>query len=376
MTKGTKRSLIALAILAFVAVALVVNLRRGEPGQEVESTIARFQPLISKVKATGYLKARSQVSIQPQILSRVQRLHVKEGDLVQEGQLLAELDRSSYELAARIAALTLSQARRSFARLESLYRLGLTSDETFEQARMQLESAQAQYDQAADQLEKTTIRAPITGRVVQVNVQEGEMAITGTMNFSGTIMMTVADLAHMRAVVEASETYIPQIQPGQTATLKLDAFPETTFAATVIKVGYMPVTTAMTSTEKSTDFQVELELEQPTTALRPGMTVSAEIVTSCRDSVLSVPIQSVGHRKIKGHEAQSLFVIKGGIAHLVPVQTGIVGESDIEILSGVEPGSEVITGPYKTLAKLKDGARVHSTVAQVEGKTQDNNLTR
>ena len=94
--------------------------------------------------------------------------------------------------------------------------------------------------------------------MIQLNVKEGEMAITGMTNISGSVMMTVADLSTMLALVEANETDVPSIKSGQKAKLALDAFTDTTFTATVNRVGYMPIQTLLTATEKSTRFQVEI----------------------------------------------------------------------------------------------------------------------
>jgi HlyD family secretion protein len=291
----------------------------------------------------------------------VTRLYVKEGDFVRKDQVVCELDRSNYESATELARIAVEQLKRTYTRTESLYRRKLISLEAYEQVKLQYDNAVAQQQQAEDQLAKTIVAAPVSGRVIQLNVQEGEMAITGMTNISGSVMMTVADLSTMLALVEANETDVPSIKPGQKAKLTLDAFPDTTFMATVNRVGYMPIQTLITATEKSTRFKVELQVDQPIDALRPGMTVSADITTSQRDSILSVPIQSLGRRKVKGEETQTLFAVEAGKARLTPVKTGISSDVDVEVIEGVSEGDTVVTGPYKVLSKLKDGAKVRSS---------------
>jgi HlyD family secretion protein len=352
--------LILVVVLIVIGAIVVLNLRPKGEGEEADTEVAARKPMVSKVTATGNLKAQSQVSVQPQVIGRVTKLYVKEGDLVRKDQTVCELDRTNYEAAAELARIAVAQLSRSFARTESLYQRKLISQEAYEQVKLQYDNAVAQQKQAADQLEKTTVAAPVSGRVIQLNVQEGEMAIAGMTNISGSVMMVVADLSAMLALVEANETDVPSIRPGQKAKLTLDAFPDTTFTSTVNRVGYMPIQTLITATERSTKFEVELQLDQPIDALRPGMSVTADIITSQRDSVLSVPIQAVGRRKVKGQEVQSVFVLKEGKAVLTPVKTGISSDTDTEILDGIESGAIVLTGPYKVLSKLKDGAKVRS----------------
>lgn len=352
---------IAAGIIVVVGAIVALNLKPKKEGEAADIEVAARKAMVSKVTATGELKAKSQVSVQPQLIGEVTRLYVKEGDFVRKGQVVCELDRSNYESAAELARIAVEQLKRTYARTESLYRRNLMSLEDYEQVKLQYDNAVAQQQQAEDQLAKTIVTAPVSGRVIQLNVQEGEMAIAGMTNISGSVMMTVADLSTMLALVEANETDVPSIKPGQKAKLALDAYPDTVFDATVNRVGYMPIQTLITATEKSTRFQVELQLDQPIDALRPGMTVSADIVTSQRDSVLSVPIQALGRRKVKGEETQTVFVAKDGKAKLTSVKTGISSDVNTEILEGVSEGDSVVTGPYKVLSKLKDGAKVRGS---------------
>lgn len=366
MKTGT-RLLIVVSLLVVVGLIVALNLRPRDEGEEVDVETVTRKPMIAKVTATGELKAQSQVSVQPQVIGKVTRLCVAEGDIVTKGQVLCELDRTNYETAAELARIAVLQLRRTFARAESLYRQRLMSDEAYEQIKLQYDNAVAQQRQAEEQLSKTTVTAPVSGRVVQLNVKEGEMAITGMTNISGSVMMVIADLSAMLALVEANETDVPSIKPGQAAKLTLDAFVDTTFAARVNRVGYMPIQTLLTATEKSTRFQVELQVLEPIEAMRPGMSVTAEIITSQRDSVLSVPVQAVGRRKLKGEETPTVFVVREGRAVLSAVKTGVSSDTDTEILEGLNPGDVVVTGPYKALAKLKDGSKVKSRAGTKPG---------
>jgi len=352
---------IAAAIVVVIGVIIALNLRPKKEGLEADLEVAARKAMISKVTATGELKAQTQVSVQPQLIGEVTHLYVKEGDKVAKGQKVCELDRSNYENGAELARIAVEQLKRTLVRTESLYHLHMISDEGYEQVRLQFDNAVTQQQQAQDQLDKTVITAPVSGRVIQLNVKEGEMAIAGMTNISGAVMMVIANLDTMLALVDADETDVPSIRPGQKATLTLDAFVDTTFTATVNRVGYMPIQTLLTATEKSTKFEVELQVDQPVEAMRPGMSATTDIITSQRDSILSIPIQAMGRRKVKGEETQTVFIVKDGKAHLTPVKTGISSDVNTEVLEGISVGDTVVTGPYKVLSKLKDGDKVHAS---------------
>jgi RND family efflux transporter MFP subunit len=357
---------IAAAIVVAIGAIVALNLRPKKEGQEADVEVAARKPMISTVTATGELKAQSQVSVQPQLIAEVTHLYVKEGDKVAKGQVVCELDRSNYEAALNLTQISVAQLGRTLARSESLNHLHLASDEAYEQDKLAYDEAVNQQRQAQDQLDKTVITAPVSGRVIQLNVNEGEMAIAGMTNISGSVMMVIADLDTMLALVDADETDVPSIKPGQKASLTLDAFTDTTFSATVDRVGYMPIQTLLTATEKNTKFEVELKVDQPVEGMRPGMSATTDITTSQRDSILSVPIQAVGRRKVKNEETQTVFVVKDGKAHLTPVKTGISSDVNTEVLEGVSAGDTVVTGPYKVLSKLKDGDKVHGSSGEAK----------
>jgi HlyD family secretion protein len=192
---------------------------------------------------------------------------------------------------------------------------------------------------------------------MKINVEEGETAVMGALNYGGTVMMTVADMSVVIAVVTIDETDVPDVKAGQVAEVVADALPDTTFPGSVVKVGLMPITSQLT-TDKVTDFEVEIELDAFSPLLRPGMNVKTDIITNEKVDVLTIPIQASGKRKINGETAQTVFVVKDGEAQLTEISTDVSSDQDIEIVDGVEEGDTVITGPYRVLSKLKDGQKV------------------
>lgn len=364
MKKKPKTIIIIIGVIVVLAVIVSLNLSASKPGEEVTVAVAKFGSILSKVSTTGELKAVAQVNLQAQVMGIVDKLYVSEGDMVKKGQLLCLLDRKSYEADLVQAKARYEQAASVYARNETLYNRNLIAKEQFESFKTQYEVAKAQYEQAQDRLGKTRITSPITGTVVKLNIEEGETVIIGTMNNPGTVMMVIADLSQMLAIVKADETDIPSIKLGQRAEITMDALPDTIFEGVVTKVGYMPVQNILQTSETSTDFEVEVKLTKTNSAMKPGMTISADIITAEKESILVVPIQAVGKRKVNGAETQALFVVEKGIAKLKPVKTGSASETEIEIIEGITPGEKVIAGPYKVLAKLKDGAKVKPSVAE------------
>uniref|UniRef100_A0A7C4GG82 Efflux RND transporter periplasmic adaptor subunit n=1 Tax=candidate division WOR-3 bacterium TaxID=2052148 RepID=A0A7C4GG82_UNCW3 len=360
MKRRTRTLLIIIAAVVVLGALVVANLARKPEGVPVETRAAAYGSILSKVSATGELKAEAQVNLQAQVMGVVARLYVKEGDRVRSGDVLLELDRKSYEAALVSARSHYTQARLSFARLESLHAAKLVSSEAWEAGQAAFDMARAQFEQAQDQYDKTVLRAPISGTVVQINIKEGETVIIGTMNNPGTVLMVIADMSRMQAIVDVDETDIVRVATGQKATVEVDALPDTSFSGTVTRVGYMPSAQSLlsTATVKGTTFEVEITLDSTAPRLRPGMNVHADIVTAELDSVLTIPIQAAGRRDIEGRETETVFLVKDGKAVLTPVRTGKSSDSDIEVREGLSPGDIVITGPYKTLSKLEDGRRV------------------
>jgi HlyD family secretion protein len=176
-------------------------------------------------------------------------------------------------------------------------------------------------------------------------------------------------MSAMIAVVKIDETEVPQVKSEQQAEVTADALPDSVYKGVVTKVGLMPITSIATATtEKTTDFEVEIELKDFSESLRPGMNVKAEIITSKKSDVLVVPIQAVGKRKIKDKTTESVFVVEKGKAVLKEIQAGISSDTEMEIISGINEGDTIITGPYRVLSKLKDGTRVEiKTTSEEKG---------
>lgn len=352
-----KKIAIIAGAAAIIVLIIVLNLIHRDQGKNVEIAVVEKGELVTRVSAAGELKAKSQVDITAELIARVKSLHYQEGDYVKAGALIIQFDDVQAGANFRLAEARLNQARQDFDRIKVLFEKNLISRGDFEQAQLNFQVTQAQYDQALDTYQKTRIYAPISGRIMKLNIEEGETAMMGTMNFEGTVLATIADLSRMIAIVKIDETDIPAVKAGQPVEITADARPDSIYRGKVVKVGLMPLSTQL-STDRTTDFEVEIEMDEFSPDLRPGMNVNASITTNRLDSVIVVPVQAIGSRKMNDTLTQTIFTISRGKAELKKVIIGVSNDTKSEIISGLSAGDTVISGPYRVLSKLKDGERV------------------
>jgi len=262
-----------------------------------------------------------------------------------------------------------------------------------EAARAQLQTQVANLRSNQDSLNKTLAFAPLDGIVTNEPVREGEAMVVGVQGSSGSTLMTLADMSVVTAEVKVDETDIVNIKIGQSAEVSVDALPGKIFKGHVTEVGNqallrssgLATLQSTTGTEEAKDFKVVVTLDVVSGDLRPGLSATAKITTAHKMNVLSLPIQALSMHNLdddkakgpgdvqaaastsgtakKSESVQGVYVVakdeKGKLrAKFVPVTTGITGSTDIEVLSGLNEGQEIVTGPYKTLRNLKSNALV------------------
>jgi HlyD family secretion protein len=230
-------------------------------------------------------------------------------------------------------------------------------------------------------LSKTVFSSPIDGVIASLRIEEGEMAITGTMNNPGTVLMTIADLSVMEVEVEVDETDVVGVQLGQISNVRVDAFPSQIFGGKVTEIGSSALqkTAATATTTESRDFKVVVTLDNPSRLLKPGLSASADIISAERKQVLAVPISalvlrdkknegtaaaSAGVKSRSANEEEGVYISETNRAKFVPVKKGIMGELMIEISTGLTENQDVIVGPYDSLRQLKDGTLVKAEAAK------------
>lgn len=409
MSKGMKWGLGIVAVAA-VGAALAAKARGGDKATEVRMETVQKRDLVASVTASGQVQPVTKVDVAADISGRIVRLAVKEGEIVKKGQFLLEIDPAQYQAAvqraeaavasakasAAQAKANLLQAQRNYDRSMEIRKTNaaLISEESLEQLKTAvevntalLESANQNADQSAaslrearSNLARTTILAPMTGKITRLAVEQGETAVPGTFNKDAATLLTIADLSVFETKVKVDETDVARISLGDSAVIQIDAFPDTTFVGKVVEISNSSVKAAATtgSTEQAIDYEVKIQLMNPPAETRPDFSATAKIVTDTRTSVLTIPIIALtvreneelnadtagapGQQKKKEvgkKDVEGVFIV--GTDNKVtfrPVKVGIAGDKYFEVVSGVKDGEKIVGGTYQAIRELKDGALV------------------
>lgn len=407
----------------------------GETGKTVETATAKYKKITQLVSASGKIQPEVEVIMRPDVSGEIIELNVNEGDFVRKGELLLRIRPEIYQ--ARIdeinatlltqkarqqqAKSSLLEAESEFKKQQKLYDKNLTSESTYIQAKTQYESQQANYEaskyqvqsveaqleQAKEELQKTIIRAPKDGTVSKLAVEQGERVL-GSQQVAGTEMMRIANMNQMEVQVEVNENDIVNVAVGDTANIQADSYPERTFKGVVTEIANSALIQGEGTSEQVTNYEVKIRIITPhnldmTAAsmqkepaeevseqefspdLKPGMSATVDIQTKTVPQAVAIPIQAVTVRDFakdqagnSGAEADSaatdssevdqsavipqedlrkvVFLVRDGKAVRHEVETGISDNTHIQVLSGVENGDEIIIGSYRTLSKeLTDG---------------------
>jgi HlyD family secretion protein len=395
-----KKSIIIAAVCLLIAVIVIANLTsRKEKSVKVTVEKASLHDLTSIVSASGEVKPKKNINISANVPGRITTIAVIEGQLVKTGDFLLKLDSTQYEanserdkalIQSYRSQLIQSEARmkreqNNYDRQKQLYDSQLVSQEQVETAKIdfdiaraevqairhQIQQAEASLKSTLDSLSKTYYNSPIDGIITSLRVEEGEVAVIGTMNNPGTVLMTIADLSEMEVEVEVDETDVVGVKIGQPADVKVDALPDQVLRGTVTEIGSSAIDKLTTTQQESRDFQVTVTLSDPPNTLKPGLSASADIITAEKKGVLAVPISALVIREKpregasgqgKPEEEEGVYVVESGRAKFYPVGKGIIGGLLIEVSSGLKEGQEVIVGPYNSLRELKDGVLIKPEV--------------
>jgi len=405
MAKAKKKSwikiIVIIALVVIVGGLVFANMSKKKDNAK-EVTVAKVtrERLVQTVPGTGRIQPEIQVDISANVSGEIVALHVEEGDRVKKGDLLVSLDREKYaaaleqfQSALKSSEASLEKSRSEMRRVQELFNQGLSSEADLEAAQAdfqyrsaEVERSQAVLKEAHDDLSKTSIYAPMAGVVSQLNKEPGEMALGA--QFQQDVIMTIADLTKMEVEVEVDESDVINVSLQDTAEIKIDAYPDTTFKGIVREIAHTATTRGLGTSEEITNFRVNIRLLDVPMGLRPGMSATSDIITKVRDNALSIPIQCVvmktplppkkeagegttedttaentesepNHKMEKQEPIQVVFKVVDGVVHQIPVTSGISSDTNIEILTGLEEGEQVVSGPFRMLTQiLKDGDTV------------------
>ena len=466
-----KKVIIGIIVVVVLGAAAGANIYfRREQGPSVEAEAIRTRDLEAIVSASGKVQPKRQVEISANQMGRVTRLAVEEGQRVKAGQFLLEIDPrqlegqlqrgeasvaaaksglaqarvgvASAETAHTQAKATLELAQQNLKRQQELWKDGLTTRESLERAQnevtvreadvkrsqqevaarqqeietreQQIKQEQASLSTTRYNLTQIIMTSPMDGIVTRRNIEEGETAVVGTMNNAGSQLLTIADMSVLEAEVEVDETDIPFIALGQEAKVTVDAIEDRTFRGHVTEIGNSPIQTNNQQgggQRQATTFLVVITLDEEVPNVRPGFTCTAEITTSKKQNVTSVPIQALTVRELlfdpqgnivreestdrrrrrsaetdkaddelpaghKREETEGVFTVRDNNAVFTPVTIGIAGEQYFEVLEGLKVGDRVITGPFANVRELADGQEIRLQESRSRSRSTTNDSQR
>src|SRR5688572_762003 len=373
-------------------------------GQEVE--IATAEVDIAGSEASKKSLEADLVQAQA-ALEDAERLERRKRGL-HEQQLISAEEYAAAQTAQRSAQAVVDSVQARIVQYEAQVKSAQIAIEQYrarhQAALSRAQAARVARDQAEDLLGKTTIYSPLDGIITALNVEKGERAVPGIQSNPEATLMTIADLSLIQAELLVDETDIVQIRMNQSVEVEVDALPEKKLAARVVEIGNAPVQASQGQSQEGKDFLVKAVIESPPESLRPGMSCEAEVLTATRENVLVIPLQALTVREVDVDERGEYLPPEhagapaadmqakngsggsngpqGGSAPVVrstgskkelqgvflkgsddrvsfrPVETGIDGEMDCEVLKGLEGGEELLIGPYKLLRTIGEGALV------------------
>lgn len=411
-----------LVVAGVVIGAIQKNNAEKKKVTEVTVEAASLRRLVATVAAEGKIDPVTQVKVSAEIPGRIVKLTVKEGDMVQQGDFLVELDPEVYisALDASKSALKSAQANKQksdadYRRISELVARGMASqadkdgaEAAYKLAEAELERAEANERQSRENLGKTRLSAPMSGTISVLNKEVGELTLGS--QFQEDVILIVADLSKMQVLASVDENDVINVALGDTARVEIDAFPDTTFKGVVTEIAQSASNITASgdfgADVSATNFEVKIFLIDSIPGIRPGMSATVDVETDYRTDALSVPIQAVAVRK-KGEgeivsvsrevEEQSsrqiqeqvragtldtskvqnqkdeletgVFVFANGEAMWKIITTGIAADRYMEITSGLADGDSIIAGPYRVLAReLKNGDKVKIEEKKKNGK--------
>lgn len=417
MSKRAKWSIGIIVLIALVAVVGLSAAKRGKKGVEVRTEEVQKRDLVASVTASGQVQPRTLVDVSSDVTGRIVRLAVKEGDVVTRGQFLLQIDPAQAEAAVQRAEAALSGARAQEAQAKANFEQSksnhertaeikktnptLVSDEQLEQLRTQVEvnealfqasqhqvaQAQATLRDAKTSLGKTTIVAPMSGRITRLAVEAGETAIMGTLNPDAALLLTISDMSVLETQVKVDETDVARLSIGDSAVVEIDAFPDTTFVGKVVEIANSAVrsATGQAATDQAIDYEVTVELLNAPPDTRPDFSATAKIITDVRGQVLSIPIialttrereqtpntdsaqivlgrqptRQVGQRDVEG-----VFIVNAdNTVAFREVKIGVAGDEHFEVIDGLKAGEKIVAGSYQAIRELKEGALIREQPA-------------
>jgi len=412
----------SIILIALIVVAVMISSKK-EKLIDVQTEKVKKHNITQVVTATGKIQAETKVVISTEISGEIVSLPFKEGDEVKKGDLVLKIKQDAYapqiqeqnaqvnvaESNMKINEVAVQKSKLEYDRIQELQTKGLASTADLDNARLNYEQLLAQLNsnranitlsrtglaKIKYDMSKTTIYAPMSGTLTQLNNEVGEKVL-GTNFNQGTGIMTISDLSSMECQIDVSETDVTLININDTARIQVDAFPDRTFTGYVYEIANTATSKGLGTQEEVVNFVVKVRIIDKDNELRPGMSCTVDVEVEKKNNVIAVPIQSITvredvnamnnekmdaenenlqrkeNKKDKKKPQEIVFVIENGVAKKKNVKTGISDDNYIEVTEGLGDGLEVVKGSYKAITKdLEEDTKV-KVDNEVKKKTDEN----
>jgi len=421
-------TVVAMVVAGPAALSVLPSFGGGDDALAVRLATIAKRELVETVSAPGELDPEVKVDVSAEVSARILELPFREGATVRQGEVIVKLDDRDLKasLDAQIAQRDgerfrlrseqerlaspnsqLANARSALERQEALFKTGDVSRADLDNAiarvrdleaqiasakeglsviESSLAAAEANIERARQLLKKTTITAPIDGQITELNAEQGELVVVGTMNNAGTKILTIADLGSVRLKSKVAESDVARVKAGQAATVRVNAYRNREFKGTVERVALargteqsFGSTSGATGSGQGGWFKCEVKLDlSDGETLLSGLAANVDIVVESTQGLL-VPSQSLLEKKLDDlpkdiaesplvdmvrKKAIIVFRMVDGKAVATPIRTGNSNLSDTMVLEGLAEGDVVVTGPYRVLERLKTGDRIREETAQ------------
>lgn len=389
-----KMGLVLLLATAVIALPFINRSVFGTDAKEVNVSTLSQRVISPSILASGFLAHEEEVMLSSEVIGKVSELFVEEGDSVNAGQLLLQVDDKNFiagleqsQAAERITTIDIERQEvrienlsRQFERSKSLHERKMIGDDEFDTIRNQLDlaridlkssrerlaQAQAQLDQVLDNLSKTKIVSPIDGVITSLDIKVGETAIASSTNIPGSSLMTIANPASIYTEVLVDEADVANIEVGQRAEIVAIAYPDQPMQGIV---RYIANTAKVAPGRQGLSFTVKIDITDPgDVVLRPGMSCRAEIFTRQDQEVVAVPIQALIFEEDRSalRSEYFVFVNDGGVARKTRIEVGIADDEYQELMSSIDDGIEIVVGPDQELRHLLEGDRIDATRIELQ----------
>ncbi|MFP6826134.1 MAG: efflux RND transporter periplasmic adaptor subunit [Pseudohongiellaceae bacterium] len=389
------KKLILIVLIAGTVIALPFINRAvfGINAKEVNVSTLSRRIISPSILASGFLAHEEEVMLSSEVIGKVARLFVEEGDVIHRGQLVLQVDDINFiagleqsEAAVRINSIDIERQEvrianlsRQFERSKSLHEQKMIGDDEFENIKNQLDlthidlkssrerlaQSEAQLDQMNDQLSKTKIVSPIDGVITSLDIKVGETAIASSTNIPGSSLMTIANPASIYAEVLVDEADVATVEVGQRVEIVAIAYPDQPMQGIV---RYIANTAKIAPGRQGLSFTVKIDItDVGEVVLHPGMSSRAEIFTRQDQEVVAVPIQAIIFEEDRSELRSEyfIFVNDNGFARKTKVEVGLSDDEYQELISEIDGNIEVIVGPDQELRHLLEGDRIDSTVVDL-----------